>query len=274
MRDTDQVWIVIPAYQARDRIGGVLRAAAPLRLPMIVVDDGSDDGTGEEAEAVPGVVVLRHARNCGKGAALQTGFACALRRGATAVLTLDADGQHEPAEIPALLKAHKDAPKALVIGVRSFDPRLMPRRSRTGNIISTFFISRFCGRPHRDTQSGFRIYPAALLRRAPLRTKRFDTEAELLLWASKLAVPLVEVPIRTIYHGHGHGHGHGHDHGQDPGPEAGGLTHVTHFRTLTDTLRVIRLVAGSPFWRVTAAGPPSDGLSYDPEQKPKMEASV
>lgn len=266
----DPVWIVIPAYQARGRIGGVLRAAASLRLPMVVVDDGSQDGTGEEAAAAaPDVVVLRHAGNRGKGAALQTGFAYALRRGAAAVLTLDADGQHEPAEIPALLLAHQADPEALIIGVRSFDPRLMPRRSRTGNIISTFFISRFCGRPHRDTQSGFRIYPAALLRRAPLRTRRFDTEAELLLWASKLEVPLVEVPIRTIYHGHGHDQGQ-----RSNAQEADGLTHITHFRTLSDTLRVIRLVAGSPFWRVAAAGPPPESLACDPEQKPKMEASV
>ena len=111
----------------------------------------------------------------------------------------------------------------------------MPRRSRIGNNISTFFISRFSRRRHSDTQTGFRIYPRRLFT-LPLSTRRFDTETELLLWAAKLNVPLVEVQIQTIYH-------------HEAASPAAGRAPASHFRNWEDTLRVIRLVVGSPWWR-------------------------
>jgi hypothetical protein len=137
--------------------------------------------------------------------------------------------------------------------VRSFDPALMPRRSRIGNQISTFFISQFAHRPHRDTQSGYRVYPRRLLS-APLRTRRFDTETELVLWAAKLGVPLREVPIRTIYAGRNAQEPH--DATAQLAGAAKGPGHKSHFRNLEDTLRVLRLVIGSPWWRTEAAGSP------------------
>lgn len=255
--------ILIPAYNAAGTIAAVVASARAVGPKVLVVDDGSTDQTGAEAAAA-GAIVLRHAGNRGKGAALQTGFAYAVQRGAQAVLTLDADGQHDPAEAAKLLAAAAATPGSLVIGVRSFDPAVMPRRSRIGNQISTFFISHFARRPHRDTQSGFRLYPRRLLT-APLRTRHFDTETELVLWAAKLGVPLCEVPIQTIYHGHNQGHdrGPGPDAapamagsaaGTDAGPAPGTAVHKSHFRNWEDTLRVIRLVIGSPWWR--AAGSP------------------
>ena len=143
--------------------------------------------------------------------------------------------------LPALRAAHLREPQALIIGARSFDPALMPRRSRVGNHISTFFISLFAGQRFRDTQSGFRVYPAQLLRRAPLRACRFEIETELLLWGSKLGVPVVEVPIATIY--------------APPLAADAAPVHRTHFRNVHDTLRILRLVIGSPLWR--APQPPS-----------------
>jgi glycosyltransferase involved in cell wall biosynthesis len=224
---SESVLIVIPAYQAARTVGDVVRGARATGLPVVVVDDGSTDGTAAAAEAA-GATVLRHPANQGKGAALQTGFAHAAKIGASGVLSLDADGQHDAAEIPSLLSAHREDPNALVIGIRRFDES-MPRRSQIGNRISTWWITRFAKRPMRDTQSGFRLYPRALTDGSELRTSRFDTETELLLRAAKLNVPLREVPIKTIYH---------HD-----GPK-------THFRNFRDTLRIITLVIGSPFWRL------------------------
>jgi glycosyltransferase involved in cell wall biosynthesis len=192
---------------------------------VLVVDDGSTDDSAEAAERAGADRVLRHAGNRGKGAALATAFAFAVERGARAVLTLDADGQHDPAEIGRLLKAHAQKPDALVIGVRSFSPVDMPRRSRVGNRISTWWISRFAGRLHADTQSGFRVYPRALFG-VRLRSTRFETETELLLHAARRGIALVEVPIATLY-----------------GPDR-----VTHFHGFRDTLRVIRLVLFSPLW--------------------------
>lgn len=217
--------IVVPVYQGSATVAEVVRGARAYGLPVLAVDDGSTDGSGDAAAAA-GATVLRHAVNRGKGAALQTGFAHAERLGAAGVLTLDADGQHDPREIEALIAAHGESPEALVIGVRRFED--MPRRNRTGNRISTYWISKFAGRPHRDTQSGFRVYPRALYADAKLRTTRFDTETELVLRAAHLGLPLVEVPIRTIY-------------------DAGGNT--THFHDVRDTLRILRLVIGSLFWK-------------------------
>jgi glycosyltransferase involved in cell wall biosynthesis len=219
------ILIAIPCYQGAARIGDVVRGARATGLPVVVVDDGSSDGSGELA-ARAGALVLRHPANHGKGAALATAFAHAVRQNAAAVLTMDADGQHDPAEIPRLVAAHAQAPHALVVGVRSFAPTEMPRRSRIGNRISTWWISKFAGRPHSDTQSGFRVYPRALFGSVKLISRKFDTETELLLRAAKLGVPLVEVGIATIYT-----------------PDR-----VTHFHGFRDTLRVIKLVLGSPFW--------------------------
>lgn len=219
------VSIVIPCFDAADTVGDVVAGARASGHPVIVVDDGSTDGSGARAEAA-GATVLRHPANQGKGAALRTGFLWARRQGADAVLTLDADAQHDPGEIPALVDAHRADPDALVIGVRSFSPESMPRRSRIGNRISTYWIAQFAGQRYADTQSGFRVYPRALLDLPRMRTRRFDTEAELLLSAAKLGLSLVEVPVRTIY----------------------GASRTTHFHALKDTLRVMRLVLGSPLW--------------------------
>jgi hypothetical protein len=111
--------------------------------------------------------------------------------------------------------------------VRSFAPEDMPTRSRIGNRISTWWISRYAGRLHTDTQSGFRVYPRALYARLALRSRRFETETELLLHAARMKLPLVEVPISTIY-----------------GPDR-----VTHFHGFRDTIRVITLVFFSPLWK-------------------------
>jgi glycosyltransferase involved in cell wall biosynthesis len=225
------ILIAIPCYQGAAQIETVVRGALATGHEVLVVDDGSTDGSGQLAEAA-GATVLRHPGNHGKGAALASAFAYARRKGADAVVTMDADGQHDPAEVGKLVEAHRQEPRALVIGVRSFAPEHMPRRSRIGNTISTWWISRFAGRSYRDTQSGFRVYPRTLFASVKLTSRRFDTETELLLRAAKMALPLVEVPIATIYT----------------------ADRVTHFHGFRDTLRVIRLVLGSPFWRRVEAG--------------------
>ncbi len=216
--------VVIPCYEGAASVGDVVRGARKSGLPVVVVDDGSTDGSSAAAEAA-GATVLRHPANRGKGAALASGFAYAKKIGAGAVLTMDADGQHDPGEIAALLAAHERDPGALVVGVRSFSPEDMPRRSRVGNRISTWWISRYAGVRYGDTQSGFRVYPSALFD-LPLKSTGFDTETELLLRAAKMKVPLVEVPIKTIY----------------------AANHASHFHGFRDTLRVIKLVFFSPLW--------------------------
>ncbi len=244
-----RILLLIPAYNAERHVAAVVRGARQTGLPVIVVDDGSTDRTKDQAQAA-GAMVLRHHGNRGKGAALQTGFAYARTQNADGVLTLDADGQHDTREIPSLLSAWQHQPQSIVLGVRSFDPALMPRRSRIGNHISTFFISLFAGRRHSDTQTGFRIYPRRLLS-LPLSTRRFDTETELLLWASKLGIPLVEVPVQTIYRVPNAPPVDTASQGaaSPTATDETSSTPRTHFRNWEDTLRVLGLVVSSPWWR-------------------------
>lgn len=253
-----RVLILIPGYNAESQIAAVIAGAQQTGHAVLVVDDGSSDQTRARAQAA-GATVLRHHGNRGKGAALQTGFAYARREGFDAVLTLDADGQHDTREVPKLLAAWTAEPESLVLGVRSFDPALMPRRSRIGNHISTFFISLFAGRRHSDTQTGFRVYPRRLFR-LPLRTRRFDTETELLLCASKLGVPLREVPIQTIY-AVPTPQAQSPATPATPGSEPAARAPRTHFRNWEDTLRVLGLVVSSPWWgpsRLQSADSDSD----------------
>jgi hypothetical protein len=216
--------IVIPCYQGARTVGEVVHGARASGLPVVVVDDGSTDESSAAAEAA-GATVLRHPANRGKGAALASGFAYAKKIGADAVLTMDADGQHDAGEIGKLIAANAADPRAVVVGVRSFRPEDMPRRSRVGNRISTWWISRYAGLRYTDTQSGFRVYPSAMFD-VPLKSTKFDTETELLLRAAKMKLPLVEVPIKTIY-----------------APD-----HASHFHGFRDTMRVIKLVFFSPLW--------------------------
>ncbi len=220
------ILVAIPCFNGAKKVGEIVRAARRSGAPVVVVDDGSSDDSAGVAEAA-GAIVLRHPRNHGKGAALATAFACASRTNATGVVTLDADGQHDPAEIPRLIEAHLRQHDALIIGVRSFAANRMPRRSRIGNRISTFWISRFTGRALHDSQSGFRLYPRVLWDHVQLRSRRFDTEAELLLLAARLGLPFVEVPVDTIYP----------------------TDHHSNFHGGSDTLRVIWLVLGSLAWK-------------------------
>jgi len=225
-----RVGIVIPALDCGAAIGGVVRGvvqAAP-GAPVAVVDDGSTDDTACQARSA-GARVLRHPCRRGKGAALATGFGWALARGLDGVATLDGDGQHDPAELPALLAAHRRRPAALVIGARRIqDPTSsMPSWNRLGNRTSTFWIGVFAGRTIRDSQSGFRVYPRALIATPP-RSRGFETESELLLRAARLGLELEWVPIRTIY---------------EPPAER-----RSHFRPVWDTLRIITLVLRQTRW--------------------------
>ncbi len=171
---------LIPGYNEGPRIGEVVRAAAA-HLPVLVVDDGSRDDTAAQARAA-GASVIEQKPNQGKGAALRAGFRRALADGAEAVLTLDADGQHDPAEIPTFLSAWAAEPRPdLVIGRRNF--RAMPPIRRLSNVLGGWAISWAVGRPIPDNQSGYRLVSRRIMeatpgkRRARLRVRGRDDHA-------------------------------------------------------------------------------------------------
>jgi glycosyltransferase involved in cell wall biosynthesis len=190
---------VVPVFNEAATVGRVVRQLRRA-CPVIVVDDGStDDGAARAAAA--GASVIREPRRAGKGAALRVGFVAALRMGATAVVTLDGDGQHDPADLPCLIAAAHRAPRALVVG-----DRLGGRGGdripvlRLGAIrISDCALAWLTRTVLRDTQCGFRIYPAALLGTITLREEGFVLETEVLVRAARAGHPVVSVPVRAIY---------------------------------------------------------------------------
>jgi hypothetical protein len=190
------VVIVIPVFDEAATVGRVV-AAALSHGAVLVVDDGSRDDSGALAAAA-GAEVLRHPRRLGKAQALLTGIAAARRRGASLVVTLDGDGQHDPAAIPALLDAARDGEPAIVLGSRLDGPGTLPPARRNAIRVASFFASWLGGYPVRDSQSGFRVYPMALLDRLHTRRGGFVFETEVLLAAAEAGWALREVGVAAL----------------------------------------------------------------------------
>jgi glycosyltransferase involved in cell wall biosynthesis len=187
---------LIPAHDEAPRIAPVIEAARQ-HLPVLVVDDGSSDATSEVAAAA-GARVIAQRPNQGKGAALRLGFRHALEAGAKAVVTLDADGQHDPADLPRLLAAGADGQVELVIGRRDF--AAMPAFRRLSNTLGTIVLSAALGRDVPDNQSGFRMIGRRLVT-AMLESEEngFGFEVEMIAVCIREGWPMAWVPIRTIY---------------------------------------------------------------------------
>jgi glycosyltransferase involved in cell wall biosynthesis len=212
--------VLIPAYNVACSLPAVLnetRHAVP-SAAILVVDDGSTDGTG--AAAGGETRVLSHEKNRGKGAALRTGFDVALREGFDAVVTIDADGQHPPDRIPAFVARAEETGAEIIVGSRHDDRGPMPLHRRFSNRLTTWLASRVAGRPLPDSQSGYRLIRTEVLRSVPLRTTHYETETELLIGAARRGFRIESVPIPARY-----------------GDE------TSHISIARDTLRFVRLLA-------------------------------
>jgi glycosyltransferase involved in cell wall biosynthesis len=215
--------IVVPALDAEATLPGVieeLRAALGSELPLIVVDDGSTDGTAARARAA-GAIVISHGVNRGKGAAIKSGLEEARRLGRDVALTVDADGQHPGASARAVLDASPD-PSALVLGVRDLARANAPGANQWSNGVSNWWLSRFAGRAFGDTQCGLRRYPVARTLQLAARARGYAFEAEVLLRAVAASVPIVECSIDVRY--------------PPPGER------VTHFHVVRDPARIVGTV--------------------------------
>jgi glycosyltransferase involved in cell wall biosynthesis len=207
---------VVPAYDAAASIEAVVRGTLPVLAPVLVVDDGSADDTAARAAAA-GAEVVRHAVNQGKGAALVTALRHLAARGVDRALTLDADGQHLPSQIPVLLAAADETPEAIIVGVRRKEGFAIKRSARFGNWVADRLMRVVAGQPLPDTQSGFRVYPVAATLALGTRGTRFDFETEVLLRAARAGMPVRGVPVQVYY---------------PPIAER-----VSHYRPWADTLR-------------------------------------
>lgn len=190
--------VVIPAFQEARRIGDVVRQVRAVMPDVVVVDDGSADDTACQAEAA-GAVVLRHATNSGKGAALGTGFGYAREHGFDFVITMDGDGQHDPADIPAFVEAYKRGAAPVLVGNRMGDTRRMPLVRLLTNRFMSWLLSREIGQRVPDTQCGFRLYSLAALAGAATESQRFAAESEILIELSARGVKIGSVPVATVY---------------------------------------------------------------------------
>ena len=217
--------VVIPAYNEASTIRDIAARAHSQCSTVIVVDDGSSDGTSACLEGLD-VTLIRHARNRGKAAALITGMEAALERGADATITLDADGQHRPEDIPALIDASERNPGAIVIGSRSGASDSIPSSRYIANRIADFWISWASGYRITDSQSGFRLYPDNFMQGPSLTGKLangFVFESEVLIDSAHNGIQSTAVSIPAIYE-------------TDSRP--------SHFRGVPDITRISFMVAG------------------------------
>ncbi len=219
----EQFVIVIPAFDEASTIRAVVERALRWKIRTIVVDDGSRDGTNDAIKDLP-VEVLRNSANSGKGASLWRGFQFAIKDGAQAVITLDADGQHNPDDICRLVTASKSRPNSIIIGAREPDWRRIHCARFIANRAADFWISWAAGQHIHDTQSGFRVYPTSLLQRIAIKcdlTRSFVFESEILIKAARLGYTTGSVPITARPRGHGRG---------------------SHYRSLVDTWRIAKML--------------------------------
>ncbi len=216
------ICVVIPTYNNAGTIADVVRRVLTHCLDVIVVCDGSTDETLSILQGIEGITVVSYEKNSGKGTALKRGFKKALEMGFAYAITLDADGQHFPEDIPTMLHANQKHPGALIVGRRKgLEKAERSKGSKFANAFANFWFAIQTGHRLKDTQTGFRLYPLKKLRGLSLLTSRYEAELELLVFASWHGVEIVSVPVNVFY----------------PKPEE----RVSHFRPIPDFSRIFIL---------------------------------
>jgi glycosyltransferase involved in cell wall biosynthesis len=187
-------WVVIPAFNEARSIPYVLKKVKRYAANIVVVDDGSKDRTAAAAEQ-GGAIVLRHIVNLGKGATLKTGCDYALEKGAKCIVVMDADGQHEPEEIPNFLKALGSV--NIVLGYRTLTK--MPAVLKAGNRFINMVTSALYGVNVRDSQCGYRAFTAKAYRKIRWNSTDYSMESEMIANMGRHRLSFTEIPIKTIY---------------------------------------------------------------------------
>lgn len=214
--------MVIPTYNNAGTIADVVRRALEYCLDVIVVADGCTDQTLDILQGIEEITVVCCAKNGGKGSALKRGFKQALQMGFAYAITLDADGQHFPEDIPTMLQANQKHPGALIVGERrGLDAMERSKGSKFANAFANFWFAIQTGRYLKDTQTGFRLYPLKKIHGLSLLTSRYEAELELLVFASWHGVEIVSEPVNVYY---------------PPQEER-----VSHFRPIADFSRIFVL---------------------------------
>ncbi len=193
--------VIIPAFNEVATIRDIASRALVYSSLIIIVDDGSTDGTRAALDGLP-ITLIEHKTNQGKAASLWDGILAAREHKVTYIVTLDGDGQHAPEDIPRLLAKTETAPNHIIIGARLADKSLIPPTRYWANRVANFWIAWAAGYPIADSQSGFRIYPSYLFNDLTISTARrssFVFESEILIKAAQRGIKSQAVAILAIY---------------------------------------------------------------------------
>lgn len=227
-----RVMALIPAFNAGESVGTVVREVLALKagITVVVIDDGSSDGTGQFARDA-GALVITHPRNVGKGAALRTGFDHFLGTDLEAVVTLDADGQHSPREVPILIERWAVTGADVIVGTRKRDVEKMPPLRIVTNTISSWLVSLSAGTYIHDSQSGFRLLSRRVIQNVQTKSSGYGAESEILIKAASRGYSVDSVPVSTIY-----------------------ANEKSYIHPLKQPLRFLGLMVKSIFWRFERSG--------------------
>jgi len=192
-----QILAIIPSYNPGKQVVKVIQEIKEYIPDILVVDDGSTDGSSEAIQQIKDIRYIRHKENRGKGAALKTGFSIALAENYDSVLTIDADYQHLPEDILKFLNVYHD--HDLIIGSRMHNVRNMPLQRVLANRIASYLVSKKCKQNISDSQSGYRLIKTNILKHMELKRDDYQIETEILLKAAKNEHKIGEVKISTQY---------------------------------------------------------------------------
>jgi len=193
-----KVWVIIPAYNERFRLAGILDELKSKNFSILVVDDGSIDNTYEVVEKKADFVI-RNEKNLGKGMSLKKGIDYLLKEtDFDYLVTMDADGQHSPSDLDNFLQKAEDG-AYFIVGNRMFNPIGMPKLRIITNKFMSWLISRIARQRIPDTQCGFRLIKREVLEKINIKTNNFEIESEILIKAARSGFPIKSIPIRSIY---------------------------------------------------------------------------
>ncbi|PLY02779.1 MAG: DUF2062 domain-containing protein [Desulfuromonas sp.] len=192
------IFVAVPVYNHAATLRGVVEGVLAQHDRVLVVDDGSSDDVTAALTGLP-VDLIRHPRNLGKGAALQTAAKWGLEQGCSHMITIDADGQHAAADLPRFLAAIEQHPQALIVGHRDFDQASIPGSSRFGRKFSNFWLRVQTGCQLKDSQSGFRAYPLMIFEHLKFWCCRYNFEVEVLVRSAWAGLELRDLDISVYY---------------------------------------------------------------------------
>jgi glycosyltransferase involved in cell wall biosynthesis len=236
------ICIVIPTFNNKSTLKHVIDGVLGYGMAVVVVNDGSTDGTSEILKQYEGKIeVVAYEKNRGKGYALSRGFDRAEQLGYTHAISIDSDGQHYASDIPLFIKTAQENPGVLAVGNRNLEQDNMPKKNTFANKFSNFWFALQTARHLPDTQTGYRLYPLQKMKRMRPITSRYEAELEILVRYAWRKIKIVSIPVKVFY-----------------APE---VRRVTHFRPGIDFVR-ISLLNSLLMLLAIVYGYPSMGLRY------------